>query len=508
MDAARSAAGIRALPDPLLCAIFALAGRPEGPSLTLVSKHWRRCFFACPGLWSSLTLRPLPPSSPDAAAWLAGKRVLLRRVGPSLQELSLLCAEEPEEGADLSGGEGRAAAAAAGAPPAGSAAPPSAAAFQLAALLDSLQPQLLPQLRSLAVDFTQLPAGAAATLRPLGQLQGLALHSRGPAAIPAEVVQTAAQSLRHLTSLELSSFSARLPALPQLARLSALVELVLTEGQSDEGDEEEVPASPELEAWQAPPMQPPAPASFPALKLCQLSSRPSLMQVAGQYLHALELAVTPGGEAELFVSGLRSSDGSALATLLAAALPPSAGTSLTQCCLNNCWLAAGQLQGAGALAPLRALSVQSCKSQQLEEALAELLRQAPRLTELRVIECLGASVPACVQQRGGLRSLFLSWNRRLRALPPGPYLADLRELSLFGTGFRALPPAITAAGALTALSLANTELALTSQDIELLASRLPQLRRLNLRGFGPDSIRTPASVLHTLRARMPQLQVL
>lgn len=67
---------------------------------------------------------------------------------------------------------------------------------------------------------------------------------------------------------------------------------------------------------------------------------------------------------------------------------------------------------------------------------------------------------------------------------------------------------MAAASALTALSLANTEVALTPQDTALLANCLPQLRRLSLRGAGPDGNRTSARVLRVLRARLPQLQIL
>lgn len=67
---------------------------------------------------------------------------------------------------------------------------------------------------------------------------------------------------------------------------------------------------------------------------------------------------------------------------------------------------------------------------------------------------------------------------------------------------------MTTASALTALSLANTEVALTLSDVELLATRLPQLRELRLRGLGPDSIRTSVRVLHALRTYMPQLEIL
>lgn len=232
------------------------------PSLTLVSKHWRRCFFECGELWRSLTLRPPQPSDPQAASWLTAKRALLRRVGASLEDLCLL-SMKPR--ADCTAQ--RAAGDAAG------------SSRQLGALLDSLRPQQLPQLRSLAIDCDSVPSSTAATLHKLRQLRGLAVHARGSAAIPADVVQAAAQALCLLTSLELSSFAAPLPDVRQLTRLSGLVALALAEGQPGEEGEEEATADPERPARRAQPMQPPPPAAFPALKVCLLSSRPSRMQV-------------------------------------------------------------------------------------------------------------------------------------------------------------------------------------------------------------------------------------
>lgn len=67
---------------------------------------------------------------------------------------------------------------------------------------------------------------------------------------------------------------------------------------------------------------------------------------------------------------------------------------------------------------------------------------------------------------------------------------------------------MTTASALTALCLAHTEVALTLQDVELLARCLPQLRQLSLQDHRPDSSRTPAGVMYALRTRLPQLQIL
>ncbi len=67
---------------------------------------------------------------------------------------------------------------------------------------------------------------------------------------------------------------------------------------------------------------------------------------------------------------------------------------------------------------------------------------------------------------------------------------------------------MTTASALTALCLAHTEVALTLHDVDLLARCLPQLRQLSLQDHGPDSSRTPAGVMHALRTRLPQLQIL
>lgn len=194
-----------------------------------------------------------------------------------MEDISLLCFENGSPGMDPVGGEGEAGAAHL----AGSTAAGSGPTFQLATLLDSLQPRLLPQLHALAVDCDALPAGAAAALHQLGRLRTLVLFVRGPPAIPAEVVQTVAQSLSLLSCLELNNFAAPMPDLQQLTQLSGLVELALVEGQT-EGDEE-APAGPALAVRQAQPMQPPHPAAFPALEVCHLSSRPYRMQVGAPH---------------------------------------------------------------------------------------------------------------------------------------------------------------------------------------------------------------------------------
>ncbi len=142
-------------------------------------------------------------------------------------------------------------------------------------------------------------------------------------------------------------------------------------------------------------------------------------------MHALELSESStAGEATLTISGLTSPASCPLAQLLAAALPPGSASSLVACRFDRCMLNPGQLGGVASLAALRELSLQSCwgRGQHVDAALAELLQQAPQVTSLRVDDCLSASVPACVQQRSGLRALSLSWSWRLRALPAGPYL--------------------------------------------------------------------------------------
>lgn len=151
------------------------------------------------------------------------------------------------------------------------------------------------------------------------------------------------------------------------------------------------------------------------------------MQLAGHRLHTLELEVAPTGEARLLLCGLHGRPACTLDQLLAAALPPGQAIALTVCCFERCELPVGRLGAGGGLAPLKDLSVLSCRGPHTEAALAELLRQAPRLTGLRLVDALGAALPACLRQRVGLHALLLCWNRRLQALPAGPYLAG--ELS-------------------------------------------------------------------------------
>lgn len=244
-------------------------------SVTLVSKRWRRCFFESSDLWRSLTLQPRPPGFPQAAASTAAKRVVLCRVGGFLQHLCLLFNDDAGPDAYLGRGGDQTAAISL----LDSTAPSYAARLQLAALLDSLAPRVLPQLRSLTIFCDMVPLGTASALRRLSTLHELGLVVNSHAPMPTEVVQAVAQSLSMLSFLELSSFAAPMPDLQQLTQLSGLVKLSLAEGPPDEEEEEEAQAGPELEVRTVQPMQPPYPAVFPALKVCLFSSRPHGLQV-------------------------------------------------------------------------------------------------------------------------------------------------------------------------------------------------------------------------------------
>lgn len=112
-----------------------------------------------------------------------------------------------------------------------------------------------------------------------------------------------------------------------------------------------------------------------------------------------------------------------LPALLAAALP-GASPPLADLGLFSWALSADQLAGAGALlAHLRRLWLCDCASAEgagLDDALGVLLRQTPRLEELR-LECMDCGVPPCVRE-AHLRRLFLT-DCQLNELPEGPYLA-------------------------------------------------------------------------------------
>jgi hypothetical protein len=221
--------------------------------VTLVSKRWRRLFYAEPSLWRRFTLRP--PAGADAdAAWQPTKNAQLARVAGLVAELDVF---------DLSTAAG------AGDPAAAARWDVSNPQWGLAAFLRLLPRDNLtvlhitvnrqqisehlaaaalgfPQLLTLELGLVQLPRNVAALLRQLPRLQRFVYHS-GP--LPAAVVDSLLQ-LSTLTSLELHS-AEPLPPLQQLTRLTSLRSLKLSE--HDERAEGEA-------------LEPPAPAALPCLE--------------------------------------------------------------------------------------------------------------------------------------------------------------------------------------------------------------------------------------------------
>lgn len=227
--------------------------------MTLVCTRWRRLFYASRRVWQQL--RIIEPthsaaSSPTQAAssWRAGKRALLARVAPSMEELTIRGGHRPRElqGAQLGDS-----------PPLGD-------------LLLGLQPAA--RLRALRLFLPRLGREQAAAIASLSQLTELdvrvlsqphmgdadALAAAGlaaaglPGALPhleslvlyvpslAPSTSSGLLALTRLTRLELSA--SQLPAVQGLTALTRLCVLRLTECSSS-----------------GPAMAPP-PAAFPRLR--------------------------------------------------------------------------------------------------------------------------------------------------------------------------------------------------------------------------------------------------
>ncbi|KAL4448309.1 hypothetical protein ABPG75_005528 [Micractinium tetrahymenae] len=113
-------------------------------------------------------------------------------------------------------------------------------------------------------------------------------------------------------------------------------------------------------------------------------------------------------------------------------------------------------------------------------SLPALLDRTPQLTDLVLAEWAPRRLPECIRLRSGLRSLGLE-GQRMAELPEGPYLQGLEALQLVLQAFSQVPPALTAATALTRLDLShNGGMQLSAAVLDA----LPCLRALTLAGTG------------------------
>ncbi|KAL4421426.1 hypothetical protein ABPG75_010717 [Micractinium tetrahymenae] len=145
-----------------------------------------------------------------------------------------------------------------------------------------------------------------------------------------------------------------------------------------------------------------------------------------------------------------------------------------------------------------------------DQLLAAIVPQAPALTALHMAHCSLAgshTLAALAQATTRLRSLVLNFCNAA-ALPAGPYLQGLEELTLLGNRFPSLPPALVVAGSLTRLVFHNgshdwqSPLVLSVADVDNVLAHLPALRKLTTKARC-----VPEPARERLAAALPQLQV-
>ncbi|KAL4434024.1 hypothetical protein ABPG75_000465 [Micractinium tetrahymenae] len=300
---------------------------------------------------------------------------------------------------------------------------------------------------------------AAAAIASLTRLRCLRCEAR---AMPAELAAAAAR-LPQLTFLELGGLSAGPPLAP-LAALAQLRHLRLRVRLGD-GD--------------AAPQALPLPSAF--AELCSFSFAAGgqdgvaagpdqpLLELAGARLSSCNWRGE--GQGSLVITGLAGL--SSFAQLLGALCRPAGDAPLRRLHLTCCELPAGAMEGCPPLPHLTWLHLERCTSgggtPLSGDAVGSLLRAAPRLATVCLSSCCDGALPDALTASRGLRLLELTLNR-LTDLPPGPWLADLRHLSLSFNAFTRLPAGLASAYALEALQLTgNGALDLGPEDADLLA---------------------------------------
>lgn len=170
---------------------------------------------------------------------------------------------------------------------------------------------------------------------------------------------------------------------------------------------------------------------------------------------------------------------------LLAALRPGGMPAVERLELYSCALDEPALAHCSALAAVTHLGLQHCEAAAGSdwEAVMAALRQATLLASLYVWGSLDGELPECLAAHTSLHTLTLFQND-LMTLPPGPYLGSLQRLSLWVEGWSVLPPALTAATALTCLELRQEEQRtgppLTADSVAVVIPKLQALQRLQL----------------------------
>lgn len=207
------------------------AGRP---SVTLVCARWRRVLYASQRVWQQLRIREPDSIAVDGLGeaggrWMAGKRALLARVAPLVEELSILRSHVPLRavgvGSPLPLGE-----LLLGLQPAARLralhlslsclGPEHAAAVASLAQLTKLSVRVLPRLPGADADATAAAAllEAAGLPAALPRLESLALQLPALSA----GISVGLLALAQLTQLQLTTSGSPLPAVQGLTALTSL----------------------------------------------------------------------------------------------------------------------------------------------------------------------------------------------------------------------------------------------------------------------------------------------
>lgn len=115
-----------------------------------------------------------------------------------------------------------------------------------------------------------------------------------------------------------------------------------------------------------------------------------------------------------------------------------------------------------------------------------------------------AYLDAAAARMPGLKHLGIPSNELTKLPLSASQLARLDSLDLSFNKFSSLPPALTAATSLTALSARYFGATLMAADVDAVLLRLPRLPKLRVTSPGP---REGAAALDHLRSRAPQVEI-
>ena len=173
---------------------------------------------------------------------------------------------------------------------------------------------------------------------------------------------------------------------------------------------------------------------------------------------------------------------------LVSALRPGGVPAVQRLQFSDCAFSPAAFEHCTQLAAVTLLFFYGCAAAAAggwEAAMAALLRHMPLLSSLHVEGSFGGELPLCLTTHTQLRCLTFT-DTTVQALPAGPYLASLEELFIAEEELEQLPPALTAATALTSLEVHVNFSAppLPADGLGAVLAHLPRLQSLALTGCG------------------------